>query len=227
MKKDVNWQIIIPTALTGANLMIGFIVITGVDLISGMILLLIACVFDIFDGIIARWLKVSSEFGKELDSLADIIVFGVAPAVVVYNQLLPHNMMYIVLAGLLPLFSGIRLAVFNTRFSENYFFYGIPTPVNGLFFISLPWLSQNYLHLTTANIVVLMLLFLLLMISPIRMFSFKMMRHGGVNTILPIVFLITLIPMTILGGWLVIPGGVASYVFLSLIYHAVSQKDIK
>jgi CDP-diacylglycerol--serine O-phosphatidyltransferase len=111
-------------------------------------MVVLAALFDFMDGLAARWLKLQSPFGKELDSLADMISFGLVPGMVLFRLLRSAYMQmpdvfdvsYVNLAPalLVPCFAAYRLAKFNldTRQSEN--FIGIPTPAVGLLVVSFP-----------------------------------------------------------------------------------------
>lgn len=106
------------------------------DFYWSSILLLGCFVFDALDGMVARWLNVSSEFGKQLDSIADVISFGVAPAYL-YSLLSPdfENRLYTISVCSTIVISGaIRLAKFNITPSRPYF-NGLPIPANAMFFI--------------------------------------------------------------------------------------------
>ncbi|MBM4763426.1 CDP-diacylglycerol--serine O-phosphatidyltransferase [Bacillus sp. B15-48] len=127
----------IPNLLTFGNLFCGFLAISYIihgDLRNAPILIFIAIMLDAVDGRVARILGVSNELGKELDSLADIVSFGVAPALLVANTYLADfGMMGIVMAGLFPLFGAYRLARFNiSDFTESHrHFKGIPITLAG------------------------------------------------------------------------------------------------
>lgn len=139
----------IPNTITCCNLVCGCI--ATVSAISGspamaLLFIVLGAVFDFFDGMSARLLHVSSEIGKELDSLADDVTFGVAPASIIFYELqvidypsfleglrpvLPY------LAYLVAAFSAIRLAKFNLDTRQTTSFIGLPTPANALFWGSL------------------------------------------------------------------------------------------
>jgi len=135
----------IPNAITLLNLLTGCIAIVfGFEdqLVIASCLIGLAAVFDFFDGFAARLLKVSSPIGKELDSLADVVSFGIVPGVILY-RLLSGNIdcPVINIAGknivpfiafLIPLFSAIRLAKFNTDERQTDSFIGLPTPANAI-----------------------------------------------------------------------------------------------
>ena len=152
----------IPNAITCGNLLCGCLAIVKAfegDLVWAAYLVGIAAALDFFDGFAARMLKVSSPIGKDLDSLADMVTFGVVPGVVMYNLLKKiiiykygvdnHSVLdysidsndlrllipYVSL--LIPIFSCIRLAKFNNDTRQSDSFIGVPTPANAILLCSL------------------------------------------------------------------------------------------
>lgn len=139
----------IPNLITALNLLAGcFAIVLAFEgsLLWAAYSIVVAMVFDFFDGLSARWLKASSALGEQLDSLADMVSFGVAPGIILYcfsqelNILSPSNFLAnnhwpFYLAFAIPIFSAFRLANFNidTRQKEN--FIGLPTPANACFFV--------------------------------------------------------------------------------------------
>jgi CDP-diacylglycerol--serine O-phosphatidyltransferase len=144
----------IPNLLTVLNLLSGCIAITFAfhdNLIAASWLIGLGAVFDFLDGMAARLLKVKSAIGKELDSLADMVSFGVVPGVIVF-QLLNMNpdihLYYIsYIAFLIPVFSSIRLAKFNTDARQEEMFYGLPTPANAILIASLPLILNHQVEI--------------------------------------------------------------------------------
>lgn len=156
----------IPNAITCGNLLCGCLAITSAfhgDLIWAAYLVGIAAVLDFLDGFVARVLKVHSEIGKQLDSLADMVTFGVVPGVMIFKLLnfsimSKHAIAYFkghstpgysifdltgvhpvaYLAFLIPIFSCIRLAKFNIDTRQSDSFIGVPTPANSLLIASFP-----------------------------------------------------------------------------------------
>ncbi|MBC7915487.1 MAG: CDP-diacylglycerol--serine O-phosphatidyltransferase [Pyrinomonadaceae bacterium] len=142
----------IPNAITCLNLLsgcIGLVMAFNDNLIFASYAIVIAALLDFFDGFIARILNAYSAIGKELDSLADMISFGVLPSVIVYQlfleapQLGMLSMYLNYSAFLIAIFSALRLAKFNidTRQEEN--FLGLPTPANALLIASLPFIISG------------------------------------------------------------------------------------
>ncbi len=173
----------IPNAITSMNLLSGcFSIIFAVNgnFRAAFIFIIAAAVFDFCDGFAARLLKAYSPMGKELDSLADMVSFGVAPAMMFFSFMQSISTGFIVFIPLLiAVFSGLRLAKFNidTRQSEN--FIGLAVPSCALMCGSLMYTLSVYSHLAdlfTENayiIPVLSVILSYLLVSEIPMFSFK------------------------------------------------------
>jgi CDP-diacylglycerol--serine O-phosphatidyltransferase len=147
--------------------------------------IIFAAVFDFFDGLAARTLKAYSNIGKELDSLADVVSFGVAPGMMLF-ELLKQSMIYEPLglasayvpfvAFVIPVFSGLRLAKFNVDDRQTTSFIGLPVPAHALFWssvccsISIP---QSLGAAIILGLVALSIVTSLLLVSEIPMFSLK------------------------------------------------------
>ncbi len=136
-----------PNAITCANLFsgcIGIVLAFKGELIAAAYAIFLSAIFDFFDGLASRVLKSFSGIGKELDSLADMVSFGVLPAVIMYQLMLQAHQIEKIsdylnfIAFLIPVFSALRLAKFNvdTRQAEN--FIGLPTPANAILIASFP-----------------------------------------------------------------------------------------
>ena len=220
MNRYKHWY---PSSLTLLNLALGFVAILLDHPVYSLLLILIGCFLDVFDGILARLLKATSDFGKELDSLADIVTFGIAPAFLLYQHCLDHTVLNLVLVTLLPLFSAIRLAKFNNDASQKSNFAGLPTPANGLFFASIPYLAQTM----EINPIPFILVFSLLMVAPLRMFAFKDVGKGGPDTVFPFLFLVIVLAASFFLSLNVIPFGVLVYIILSVLYHFFLKRTQK
>lgn len=208
----------LPSTLTLLNLALGVAAMALNHPVYSLLCIVIGCFFDVFDGILARLVKGESAFGKELDSLADIVTFGVAPAMLVYRNCMEYSILNIALVALLPVFSAIRLARFNNDASQKTNFSGLPTPANGLFFASMPFISET-MNLSSTQLTVLILLFSFLMVSPIRMFAFKDFGKGGPDALFPLIFLVLLLVGSFFLSLWIVPAGVLAYILLSLLYH--------
>ncbi len=196
MKKIISQ---IPNFITSLNLVSGSIaIIFAIDghLVWAAIFICAAAVFDFLDGMVARLLKAYSDVGKELDSLADVVSFGVAPGAILFT-LLEFSLFgkndpiheisgkwfeWLILfsAFLLPVFGAIRLARFNTNTSDENFFRGLPIPANGVFWAAMGLMLQSpkYADLlpmvyTTKNLVILSIFMSGMMVIHMPMFSMK------------------------------------------------------
>lgn len=222
----------IPNSITCCNLISGciatYFAFNG-KAETALLWIVIGAVFDFFDGMIARLLHVSSPIGKELDSLADDITFGVAPSTIIFSQL--QDMAYPTflepLCGYLPFaafimaaFSALRLAKFNLDERQALGFIGLPTPANALFWGSLlvgfGKELQGYswgLYLILAGI----LISSWLLVSEIPMFALKFKQWGWKGNEVKYIFLLTCIPLIVIFGISSFAIIIAWYVILSAI----------
>ena len=164
----------IPNAITLLNLCLGFGAILLNDSQISPLLILAAAVVDLFDGLSARALGVSSELGVQLDSLSDLVSFGVAPAYLYYQHILEPSTLEMVAVTTLPVCAAIRLAIFNVRQGKEINFQGLPSPAAGLFVAFLVY-GGLIIHWTTLHVVHLLVPVLVaaLMVIPVTMLSLK------------------------------------------------------
>ena len=143
----------LPNAITCANLFsgcVGIVLAFKGELVAAAYAIFLSAIFDFFDGLASRVLKSFSGIGKDLDSLADMVSFGVLPAVIMYQLFLEAHQIEKVspwlnfIAFLIPVFSALRLAKFNTdtRQAEN--FIGLPTPANAILIASFPIILSHH-----------------------------------------------------------------------------------
>jgi CDP-diacylglycerol--serine O-phosphatidyltransferase len=219
VNEDFGSSFNIPERLTWAAIMIG-----------------IAALIDFFDGFVARLLNASSPIGKQLDSLADIVSFGVAPAAIIYQLLRfsyakQENGLEISILLLLPAFilscaAAYRLAKFNLDDSQAFNFKGVPTPSVGLLIASFPLILHfNASRLGIGNLLTnqwflyaLILLLSFLMVSNIPFMSMKFKDLSVKNNIPKIILLVAGIISAIFLQWASVPIIFACYILLSLIY---------
>lgn len=174
----------VPNALTCANLVCGCVGIICVftTQMEAAYFVWAACVFDFFDGFAARILKVSSPLGKELDSLADVVSFGVLPTLTMFrwietestSEWLPFS------AILIAVFSALRLAKFNIDENQADSFTGLPTPANALFItglVFLPATLQSFIF-TEVALISMTIVFSLLLVAPVKLFALKFKSYG-------------------------------------------------
>lgn len=231
----------IPNIITCGNLFCGCLAIVSAfkgDLIFSTYLVGIAAILDFLDGFVARLLKVHSEIGKQLDSLADVVTFGVVPGIVLFIMLsnalgnyftftLDHRVTYI--AFLIPIFSALRLAKFNVDTRQTDSFVGVPTPATAMFICSLPLIAKFQPQLGNYNVlewienpwylIGISILLSYLMIAEIPLFALKFKNFGWTDNIIRYSFLIISILLLILFQFIAIPFILFLYVILSLIVN--------
>ncbi|MFH1119098.1 MAG: CDP-diacylglycerol--serine O-phosphatidyltransferase [Bacteroidota bacterium] len=230
----------IPNTITLFNLICGsaaiILVIEG-QTVPAAAMIGMAAVFDFFDGFLARLLNVKSEIGKELDSLADVISFGLAPAVFLFS-LIRENIHAAGFSGfaeifpytalLIAAFSALRLAIFNLDTRQTESFLGLPTPANALFIVSLSLISGKD-AIQDAGIITLIadsLWFQLilipvscaLLVTEIPLFALKFNKgySFSANRLKYMLAIFTLITLFTL-NWAALPLIVIFYILLSLI----------
>ncbi len=211
------------------NLICGFSAILVADLHISTVLLLTGMFFDVIDGMVARMLKVQSQFGKELDSLADLVSFGVAPAYL-YTLFSPvdHWVMYIP-AFFILIGSALRLAIFNLRPPTKYFT-GLPTPASTFFLAGLfMGIKFDSVLMTTlvdnpSIYVLIPLVLMTLNLSKLKMFSFKQLGSSPNYNLFILVCLLTFVWLTFVNYKMAMPVGVIIYVLLSVIYSVRVHK---
>jgi CDP-diacylglycerol--serine O-phosphatidyltransferase len=219
----------LPNFLTSCNLLCGCLAIVFVleeRAWPAAYLVWIACIFDFFDGFAARMLKVHSPVGKELDSLADVVSFGVLPALVMYKMLgASSGSLILPYAGFaIAVFSALRLAIFNVDETQSDSFRGLNTPANTLFITALPllsndvgrWLYEPWLLVTIT------LLSSFLLISRVRIFALKFKNFKWADNKMRFTFLILSVLLLVSLQILAIPLVIILYIVLSLIENALS-----
>ena len=203
----------IPNVLTCSNLISGCIATTVAfqgDAKWALAWMIIGAVFDFFDGMVARLLHVSSPIGKELDSLADDITFGVAPATILFSELrvidypaMLESWRQVIpyLAYLIAAFSALRLAKFNLDERQSMGFIGLPTPANALFWGSLMAGGAAWFESGTWGLPVLLLMICFscwILVSEIPMFALKFKHWGWKGNEVRYIFLALCIPLLLL-----------------------------
>lgn len=134
----------------------------------------LATVFDFCDGLSARLLHAYSALGKELDSLSDLVSFGVAPAALVFNLIQSQTGSWVAfMAFLIAVFGALRLAKFNIDDRQTTSFIGLPIPANAIFWIGVVAWNMDFRYIGDAWMTALVVLFPLLMVSSLPMFSLK------------------------------------------------------
>jgi CDP-diacylglycerol---serine O-phosphatidyltransferase len=216
----------IPNALTCGNLLCGmggiYAALVWGDLYAAGWYMLAAALLDVLDGAVARMLKASSVLGADLDSLADVVSFGVLPSFICIQIFITNNGIWYLqaLPAVLAVAAAVRLARFNNDPGQTYWFNGLPSPAAGLATVGIAFQSTNADPLVRPELLspslILAVAFTLaiLMVVPIKLISFKM----GFGTLWPY-----WVAILVLGGSavLIVEGLVTLTVVLS--YVVVSQ----
>lgn len=226
----------IPNALTCGNLVSGclsiLLVASGMP-VKAAIMVFVAGLFDFLDGFSARLLHAHSPIGADLDSLSDVVSFGVAPGFIMYWLMsrasdLPNFSVFgynllPCLAFLLPVFSAIRLAKFNIDDTQKTLFRGIPAPGMAVFIASLPLALSQVSHLTDGSLgywacLGITLIFSFMMVSHLRFFSFKMKSAKWKGNEVRWIFLLIALVSFVIFRFLALPFVMMVYVLLSIFF---------
>lgn len=226
----------IPNTITCCNLVSGCIATSyafGGNPKMALVWIIIGAVFDFFDGMSARLLHVSSPIGKELDSLADDVTFGVAPATIIFSELAvmdypvalePLRPYLPYFAFIVAAFSALRLAKFNLDERQTTSFIGLPTPANALFWGALIVGGSDVIESSTWMLPVIMALVLLtswLLVAEIPMFALKFKQWGWKGNEVKYSFILfSAVVLGLLGitGFAVV---IACYVILSVVLDKI------
>lgn len=219
----------LPNALTCLNLFCGCAGIVAVfhnDLLLASVLIGVAGIADFSDGFVARLLNSSSEIGKELDSLADVVTFGVLPSIIIFYYLqiaVPtiDSLWATYLAFLMAIFSALRLAKFNVDTRQNDSFIGVPTPANALVVASVPFILRQHPNWQSAIVNVPVLLgyvgiMSFLLIAELPLFALKFKSFGWRGNQVKYVFLGASVVLLLGLGFTALPFIVLLYIILSI-----------
>ncbi|MFP4094134.1 MAG: CDP-diacylglycerol--serine O-phosphatidyltransferase [Cyclobacteriaceae bacterium] len=227
----------IPNFLTICNLLsgcIGIVMVSNGQLEIAAYLIWLAAIFDFFDGFSARALKSYSRIGGELDSLADMVTFGVLPSYIVYALLsvnLPTDLHWLAYgAFLIAAFSALRLAIFNVDTRQTSSFIGLPTPANALLISSLPLSQVNILDELLGNPYILLGLVVLLsylLVAEIELMAFKFKNYSWADNQLKYIFMIVSLLLVLLLNTFAIPLVIILYILLSLAKKSMSGRGAK
>lgn len=219
----------IPNALTCGNLLCGCVGVVEAfhnNLIISCLLIGVALVFDFFDGFLARLLHVSSPIGKDLDSLADMVTFGVLPSIIVYQLLMQSipdllGIWKAYFAFTIAIFSAIRLAKFNNDPRQSDSFIGVPTPANAMLIASLPMIVQFHeawkpVIVDTTNLLILTFVMSYFLVMELPLIALKFKSFGWAGNQFRYSFLIVSLVLIIVLKILAVPVILAVYILLSL-----------
>lgn len=234
-----KWYAPVPNIITLCNLACGvvgtYFAFEG-NIQMALILMISGAVFDFFDGFFARLLKVSGDLGKQLDSLSDLISFGLLPGVMVFavqKSLIMGDTISFELLNIgqwitmtipifIPIMSAYRLAKFNIDTRQTSSFIGLPTPANALFFASLMWVfsySDRLQFIESPLIIsILTAIFSILLITEIPLFALKFANFKWKDNEIRFIFLA-------LSLVLLISFNIAGLPLIILLYIALSIGD--
>jgi len=227
---------VIPNTITSLNLLsgcIGIVLAFNNQLEYAAAMIWIAGLFDFFDGFSARILKVSSEIGKQLDSLADMVTFGVLPGVIIYQLILQQQAdtgwsEYIAyVAFIITIFSAIRLAKFNIDTRQSDTFIGLPTPANAFCISAFPWILSNPHVLSNEQLIlgliVYTLVFSWLLVADIKMLALKFKSFDWSTNKARWIFIALSLVFIAFFQVIAIPLVIVLYIFISVIYNSLSH----
>jgi CDP-diacylglycerol--serine O-phosphatidyltransferase len=237
----------IPNAITCGNLLCGCLAIVKCfegDLVWAAYLVGIAAVLDFFDGFVARLLKVTSAIGKDLDSLADMVTFGVVPGVVMFKLIMQAEFLSSAIATgaydtgaiaiqghywpayiafIIPVLSAIRLAKFNNDTRQSESFIGLPTPANGILICSLALIAHYNkgpviltLFSSPFSLVGLSIILSYLLIAELPLFALKFKHFNWRGNEIRFVFLVWSLVLLVMLQFIGIPLVILSYILFSL-----------
>lgn len=231
----------IPNTLTCCNLICGCISISCsccAYIKWALIFIICGAIFDFFDGMVARLLHVSSPIGKELDSLADVVTFGVAPSFMLavylanteFNGLQHHTPYLSAIAFVMAAFSALRLAKFNLDTRQSTSFIGLPTPANALFWGSV--IVYHY-HLNAPNpllspnefiaLIFMELVSCYLLVAELPLFALKFKDLSWKNNSIKYIFLVGCLPCFLL-GWGCFAAIIVWYLALSILNNLTTKQ---
>lgn len=226
----------IPNLLTLSNLLCGSFAalsaLTYGNLSLAFGLIVLAAVFDFFDGFAARLLHQSSPIGLQLDSLADDITFGFAPAAVLYTLygratalVLPDAAWIGLLVFLFAACAALRLARFNIDDTQRDEFLGLPSPAAALFCASLGWIAERYgIAFSREAVLAAALVMAVLMLVGVRMFALKFHGFGWRGNELRYGFILLTAALLLWLGGVAVPFIILLYIVISLVRSAVCRR---
>ncbi len=199
---------------------------------DAFLFVLLAAFADLLDGLVARAIGAASEMGKQLDSLADVVSFGVVPSFWLYRILQPEIKMWAAIAFLLAVAAAFRLARFNLDTSKSTGFKGLPVPANGLFWLSVLSLTETE-PLSNPILIGLVLLFAFLMASTLPLLSFKFSNFSWKENTMKFI-LIGSIVLAAIGSHFIlkkvlwtVPIALLLYLILSAVQHLFGKQHEK
>ena len=223
----------LPSIITLTGLFCGFMAIARADYTISPLLIIISFICDGLDGFVARLLNTSSEIGKQLDSLSDIVSFGVAPAYLYYLMAPDDSYICMVVPSLIVIAGAFRLARFNVLTPVNYF-RGLPIPAAAFFFVGIVLAIDNENELIieifdnkTIYIITPIIISLFMITARIRMFGPKTVTKHFKDYIFPVLVFIIFWALWFLFDWAAFSLTILVYILLSIIFTFVDKSVVK
>ncbi len=242
----------IPNAITCGNLLCGCLAIVKAfegDLVWAAYLVGIALVLDFFDGFTARLLKVTSPIGKDLDSLADMVTFGVVPGIVMFKMIflaiatneeiysdrswISDNLTKLTyVAFIIPIFSAIRLAKFNNDTRQSDSFIGLPTPANAMFICSIPLIydlngsSTQFFNENPYVLCLVSCILSLLLVAPLPLLALKFKNFGWADNKMRFILIALSVACLAIFQFVGIPLVIILYILLSIVNNIFFKKKV-
>lgn len=242
----------IPNCITLANLLCGVLSVyciyhdaVKMPFVTASLLIILGAIFDFFDGFVARLLRVSSSIGKELDSLADVVTFGLAPSLMMVEILKnsTSNPLIYMIPLCMVLMSAYRLAKFNIDERQTTSFIGLPTPANALLWLSIPllqYLANEKIHLwglyseqmymgivnflsSHYFICIGSIVMAILLVSELPMFSLKFKNFSWKDNKIKFGFLLSCVILLFIFNCFAIPFIVLTYILVSIITNLIKK----
>ena len=215
---------LLPNLFTLANAAVGCFAlyyISVIDFETATYCVLICCVFDFFDGFFARALGTTSEFGKHLDSLADVISFGVVPGAVatVMLSILDVDFPWFFIGFIITLASAYRLANYNNSDQNNVHFSGLPTPANALFWIGLTYIETEI----TFNLIVGAVIVTSFLLNSSFAFNRIELKYSLLSILKLLLMIVLMIALWVQFGHLAWSIVITIYTLFSLIFSLVAR----
>lgn len=220
----------IPNALTCGNLLCGCIGVVEAfhnNLLLSCVLIGVALIFDFLDGFIARLLKVTSPIGRDLDSLADMVTFGLLPSIIMYQLLMQSipdlfGIWKAYPAFIIAIFSAIRLAKFNNDPRQSDSFIGVPTPANAMLIASLPLIVHTEsemwknIIINTNNLLILSVVMSYALVMELPLIALKFKNFGWKGNEARFILIGAVVVLLATLKFLAIPAILVVYVLLSI-----------
>lgn len=223
----------IPSLITLTGLFCGFMAIARADYTISPLLILISFACDGLDGFVARLLNTESEIGKQLDSLSDIVSFGVAPAYLYYLMAPDDSYICMAVPSLVVVAGAFRLARYNVMEKVNYF-RGLPIPSAAFFFVGIVLAIDNENEMLinlfdnkTIYVLTPILISYLMVTSDIKMFGPKSITSSFRDYIFPVLAVIFFIICWIFYDWAALAFTILFYVILSIGYTFLYRQPLK